>query len=217
MNIIVTGGAGFIGSNFIFYLLGHHPEDRVICLDKLTYAGNLETLAPVMDDPRFRFVRADIADAEAVDRLFEEEKPDIVVNFAAESHVDRSITDPCIFVRTNVMGTQVLMESCRKYGVRRFHHAFGAGGLPLICIIQGRAHATPGQRLHMLLRLCRARPGFSAFMLHGASLLSHLACPKKCAACAGTPFTFSLCRSILDTGMWKEGKDIHETVGVCAG
>ena len=110
MNIIVTGGAGFIGSNFIFYLLGHHPEDRVICLDKLTYAGNLETLAPVMDDPRFRFVRADIADAEAVDRLFEEEKPDIVVNFAAESHVDRSITDPCIFVRTNVMGTQVLME-----------------------------------------------------------------------------------------------------------
>ena len=121
MNIIVTGGAGFIGSNFIFYLLGHHPEDRVICLDKLTYAGNLETLAPVMDDPRFRFVRADIADAEAVDRLFEEEKPDIVVNFAAESHVDRSITDPCIFVRTNVMGTQVLMESCRKYGVRRFH------------------------------------------------------------------------------------------------
>ena len=121
MNIIVTGGAGFIGSNFIFYLLGHHPEDRVICLDKLTYAGNLETRAPVMDDPRFRFVRADIADAEAVDRLFEEEKPDIVVNFAAESHVDRSITDPCIFVRTNVMGTQVLMESCRKYGVRRFH------------------------------------------------------------------------------------------------
>ena len=121
MNIIVTGGAGFIGANFIFYLLGHHPEDRVICLDKLTYAGNLETLAPVMDDPRFRFVRADIADAEAVDRLFEEEKPDIVVNFAAESHVDRSITDPCIFVRTNVMGTQVLMESCRKYGVRRFH------------------------------------------------------------------------------------------------
>lgn len=74
-----------------------------------------------MDDPRFRFVRADIADAEAVDRLFEEEKPDIVVNFAAESHVDRSITDPCIFVRTNVMGTQVLMESCRKHGVKRFH------------------------------------------------------------------------------------------------
>ena len=121
MNIIVTGGAGFIGSNFIFYLLGHHPEDRVICLDKLTYAGNLETLAPVMDDPRFRFVRADIADAEAVDRLFEEEKPDIVVNFAAESHVDRSITDPCIFVRTNVMGTQVLMDAGRKYGVKRYH------------------------------------------------------------------------------------------------
>ena len=121
MNIIVTGGAGFIGSNFIFYLLNHHPEDRVICLDKLTYAGNLETLTPVMDDPRFRFVRADIADAEAVDRLFEEEKPDIVVNFAAESHVDRSITDPCVFVRTNVMGTQVLMESCRRHGVKRFH------------------------------------------------------------------------------------------------
>ena len=121
MNIIVTGGAGFIGSNFIYYLLSHHPEDRVVCLDKLTYAGNMETLAPILEDPRFRFVRADIADAEAVDRLFEEEKPDIVVNFAAESHVDRSITDPGIFVRTNVMGTQVLLEGCRKHDVRRFH------------------------------------------------------------------------------------------------
>ena len=121
MTIFVTGGAGFIGSNFIYYLLKHHPEDRLICVDKLTYAGNLETLEDAMKEARFRFVRADIADLEAMDALFAQEKPDIVVNFAAETHVDRSITDPCVFVRTNVMGTQVLMECCRKYGVKRYH------------------------------------------------------------------------------------------------
>ncbi len=121
MTILVTGGAGFIGSNFIYYLLKHHPEDRVVCVDKLTYAGNLETLEDAMKEPRFRFERQDIADLEAMDALFEEEKPDIVVNFAAESHVDRSITNPCVFVRTNVMGTQVLMECCRKRGVKRYH------------------------------------------------------------------------------------------------
>lgn len=121
MTIFVTGGAGFIGSNFIYYLLKHHPEDRLICVDKLTYAGNLETLEDAMKEARFRFVRADIADPEAMDALFAQEKPDIVVNFAAETHVDRSITDPCVFVRTNVMGTQVLMECCRKYGVKRYH------------------------------------------------------------------------------------------------
>lgn len=121
MTIIVTGGAGFIGSNFIFYMMEKHPEDRIVCLDKLTYAGNLSTLAPVMDKPNFRFVKADICDREAVFRLFEEEHPDIVVNFAAESHVDRSIEDPGIFLMTNVMGTQVLLDACRKFGVERYH------------------------------------------------------------------------------------------------
>lgn len=121
MTIIVTGGAGFIGSNFIFYQLKHHPDDRIVCLDKLTYAGNLSTLASVMDKPNFRFVRADICDREAVNRLFEEEKPDIIVNFAAESHVDRSIEDPGVFLCTNILGTQVLMDACRKYGIGRYH------------------------------------------------------------------------------------------------
>ncbi len=121
MTIIITGGAGFIGSNFIFYMLEKHPEDRIVCLDKLTYAGNLSTLKSVMDHPNFRFVRADICDRDAVFALFEEEKPDIVVNFAAESHVDRSIEDPGVFLKTNILGTQVLMDACRKYGIRRFH------------------------------------------------------------------------------------------------
>ena len=121
MTIIVTGGAGFIGSNFIFYQRKHHPEDRIVCLDKLTYAGNLSTLKSVMDDPDFRFVRLDICDREGVYRLFEEEHPDIVVNFAAESHVDRSIEDPSVFLQTNIIGTSVLMDACRKYGIKRFH------------------------------------------------------------------------------------------------
>lgn len=121
MIILVTGGAGFIGGNFVHYLLKNHPEDRVVCLDKLTYAGNLNTLSGAMADRNFRFVRGDIADRETVDRLFMEEKPDIVVNFAAESHVDRSIEDPGIFLQTNIMGTQVLMDACRKHGVSRFH------------------------------------------------------------------------------------------------
>ena len=101
MNIIVTGGAGFIGSNFIFHMLAKHPDYRIICLDKLTYAGNMSTLKPVMDKSNFRFVQADICDSEAVDKIFKEEKPDIVVNFAAESHVDRSIENPGIFRRTS--------------------------------------------------------------------------------------------------------------------
>ena len=121
MNIIITGGAGFIGSNFVFHMLRFHPEDRIICLDKLTYAGNLSTLAPVMDKPNFRFVKADICDRKAVYQLFEEEKPDIVVNFAAESHVDRSIENPSIFLETNIMGTAVLMDTCRQYGMQRYH------------------------------------------------------------------------------------------------
>ena len=121
MKLLVTGGAGFIGSNFIYYQLKHHPEDRIICLDALTYAGNLETLQPIMEHPKFRFVKGDIADRKAVYALFEEEKPDIVVNFAAESHVDRSIETPEIFLQTNVMGTQVLLDACRKYGIQRYH------------------------------------------------------------------------------------------------
>ena len=119
--ILVTGGAGFIGSNFIFYMLDKHPEDRLICLDKLTYAGNLKTLASVMDKPYFKFVRADIADRKTIDEVFAAEQPDIVINFAAESHVDRSIEDPGIFLQTNVIGTQVLMDTCRKYGIERYH------------------------------------------------------------------------------------------------
>ena len=121
MTIIVTGGAGFIGSNFVFYELEKHPEDRVVCIDKLTYAGNLSTLAPVMDKPNFRFVKMDICDREGIDRLFEEEKPDIVVNFAAESHVDRSIENPEIFLQTNIIGTSTLMDACRKHGITRYH------------------------------------------------------------------------------------------------
>jgi len=121
MTIIVTGGAGFIGANFIYYQLKHHPEDRIVCLDKLTYAGNLESLEEALKHDNVRFVLGDIADQEAVDKLFEEEHPDIVVNFAAESHVDRAVKDPGVFLRTNILGTQTLMEACRKYGIKRFH------------------------------------------------------------------------------------------------
>ena len=121
MTIIVTGGAGFIGSNFVFHMLKEHPEYRIICLDKLTYAGKLSPLKSVMDNPNFRFVKADICDREAVEKLFGEEKPDIVVNFAAESHVDRSIENPEIFLQTNIIGTEVLMDACRKYGIQRYH------------------------------------------------------------------------------------------------
>lgn len=119
--VIVTGGAGFIGSNFIFHMRKAHPEDRIICLDKLTYAGNLSTLKGVMDLPNFRFVKMDICDREAVYGLFEEEHPDVVVNFAAESHVDRSIANPEIFLETNIIGTAVLMDACREYGIERYH------------------------------------------------------------------------------------------------
>ena len=120
MTIIVTGGAGFIGSNFIFYMLDKHPEDRIVCVDKLTYAGNLSTLASVMDKPNFRFVKADICDRKAIYDLFEEEHPDMVVNFAAESHVDRSIENPEVFLQTNMLGTQVMLDACRKYGIQRY-------------------------------------------------------------------------------------------------
>lgn len=121
MTLLVTGGAGFIGSNFIFYTLERHPEDRVVCLDKLTYAGRVDTLGPVMGLPNFRFVRGDICDREVVGRLFDQERPGTVVNFAAESHVDRSIADPEAFLETNVLGTAVLMDACRGHGLTRFH------------------------------------------------------------------------------------------------
>lgn len=121
MTILVTGGAGFIGANFVYYLLREHPEDRVVCVDCLTYAGNLTTLAPALDDPRFRFYKTDICDRAGISAIFVREKPDIVVNFAAESHVDRSIADPSIFLQTNIIGTSVLMDACREYGNVRFH------------------------------------------------------------------------------------------------
>lgn len=121
MNVLVTGGAGFIGSNFIFHMLKEHPTYRVVCLDALTYAGNLSTLEPVIENSNFKFVKGDITDRELVEKLFEEEKFDFVVNFAAESHVDRSIDDPGIFLKTNILGTQVLMDASRKYRVNRFH------------------------------------------------------------------------------------------------
>ena len=121
MTIIVTGGAGFIGANFIFHMIETHPDYRIVCVDKLTYAGNLSTLESVMEAANFRFVKLDICDREGVYKLFEEENPDVVVNFAAESHVDRSIENPSIFLQTNIIGTSVLMDACRKYGIKRYH------------------------------------------------------------------------------------------------
>ena len=119
--IIVTGGAGFIGSNFVYYMLNKYPDYRIICVDCLTYAGNINTLKKAMENPNFRFAKVNICDKPAIKQLFEEEHPDIVVNFAAESHVDRSITGPEIFVKTNVEGTQTLMEVCRELNIPRYH------------------------------------------------------------------------------------------------
>ena len=121
MKFIVTGGAGFIGGNFMHYMVNKYPEDQFINLDLLTYAGNLETVAPLEGKPNYRFVRGDIADRKFIFDLFAREKPDVVVNFAAESHVDRSITDPEAFVRTNVCGTTTLLDACRTYGIKRYH------------------------------------------------------------------------------------------------
>ena len=119
--ILVTGGAGFIGANFVYYLLDNHPNDRVICVDSLTYAGNLSTLERALADPRFVFYKQDIRDRAGIDALFEKEKPDAVVNFAAESHVDRSIEEPELFLQTNVLGAQVMMDACLSHGNVRFH------------------------------------------------------------------------------------------------
>ena len=121
MNVIVTGGAGFIGANFVYYELRTHPEDRIVCYDVLTYAGNIATLDDACKAPNFTFVCGDIADRAAVYALFEREKPDVVINFAAESHVDRSIENPEIFLQTNIIGTSILLDACRKYGITRYH------------------------------------------------------------------------------------------------
>ena len=121
MKLLVTGGAGFIGANFIFHMLEVHPDYEIVCLDALTYAGNMETLEPAVGNPKFTFVKADVADRDAVYEIFANEKPDVVVNFAAESHVDRSIEDPGVFLRTNIIGTQVLMDACNEFGISRFH------------------------------------------------------------------------------------------------
>ena len=118
---LVTGGAGFIGGNFLHMMVNKYPNDEYVCIDALTYAGNMETLAPIMDRCNFKFVHENICNREAVYKLFEDEKFDYVINFAAESHVDRSIENPEIFLKTNILGTQVLMDACRKYGIKRYH------------------------------------------------------------------------------------------------
>ncbi len=118
---LVTGGAGFIGGNFLHTMVSRYPDDQYVCVDALTYAGNMETLEPILKKPNFKFVHATICDRDAIYKLFEEEHFDYVINFAAESHVDRSITNPTIFLETNIVGASVLMDACRKYGIRRYH------------------------------------------------------------------------------------------------
>ena len=121
MTVLITGGAGFIGTNFVYYMLEKHKDYRIVCLDILTYAGNFSSLKTAAENPRFAFYKTDITDKKAVCEVFEREKPEIVINFAAESHVDRSIENPEIFLRTNIIGTQVMMDACLKYGAKRFH------------------------------------------------------------------------------------------------
>ncbi|MCQ2534450.1 MAG: dTDP-glucose 4,6-dehydratase [Clostridia bacterium] len=121
MNVLVTGGAGFIGSNFVYHMLNKYPDYKIICVDCLTYAGNLSTLEEALKNPNFKFYKTDICDREAIYKIYEDEKPDVVVNFAAESHVDRSIENPEIFLKTNILGTQVMMDAARKFGNIRYH------------------------------------------------------------------------------------------------
>ena len=119
--VLITGGAGFIGSNFVYHMLKEHPDDKIVCVDCLTYAGNMSTLAEAMKNERFVFYKTNICDRAGIYKIFETDHPDIVVNFAAESHVDRSIETPEIFLQTNILGTQVMMDACRKYGIGRYH------------------------------------------------------------------------------------------------
>jgi len=146
MKILVTGAAGFIGSNFVYYELEKHPEDQIVALDLLTYAGNLKNLDGCKDSPNFKFVKMDIRDRENIYKLFKEENFDIVVNFAAESHVDRSIEDPEVFLRTNIIGTEVLMDASLKYGIKRYHQVSTDevyGDLPLEAIDSFFTESTP--------------------------------------------------------------------------
>ena len=121
MKVLVTGGAGFIGGNFVYHMLKEHPDYDILCVDCLTYAGNLSTLKEALENLHFKFFKINICDRDGIYKIFEEEKPDIVVNFAAESHVDRSIENSEIFLQTNILGTQVLVDACRKYGIQRYH------------------------------------------------------------------------------------------------
>lgn len=121
MNVLITGGAGFIGSNFVYYMLDKYKEYKIICVDLLTYAGNIKTLNKAMKNQNFKFYKEDISNRTSIYKIFEEEKPDIVVNFAAESHVDRSINSPEIFLKNNIIGTSILLDACYKYSVKRFH------------------------------------------------------------------------------------------------
>ena len=121
MKILVTGGAGFIGSNFCKFVVNKYPEDNFVCFDALTYAGSMDNLVDVVDKPNFKFVKGNICNNKLVNRLFKHEKFDVVINFAAESHVGKSIENPDIFVNTNIKGVQVLLDACKKYGIKRFH------------------------------------------------------------------------------------------------
>lgn len=121
MTVLVTGGAGFIGSNFVYHMLEKYPDYKIVCVDCLTYAGNMSTLEKALKNTNFRFYKTDICDRKEIYKIFENEKPDIVVNFAAESHVDRSIENPEVFLKTNILGTQVMMDACRKFGNIRYH------------------------------------------------------------------------------------------------
>lgn len=121
MKYLITGGAGFIGSNFMHYMTETYPEDMFVCIDALTYAGNYNNIKELEGRNNFKFVHGDITDRELIDNLFNEEHFDYVINFAAESHVDNSIKNPGIFLTTNILGTQVLMDACRKYGIKRYH------------------------------------------------------------------------------------------------
>ena len=121
MKILVTGGAGFIGSNFMHYVVNKYPEDEYVCLDALTYAGNYNNIASLEGKKNYKFVKGDIRDKEFIEDLFEKEKFDVVINFAAESHVDNSIKNPNIFADTNILGTLTLMNACNKYGIKRYH------------------------------------------------------------------------------------------------